>query len=285
MFARKGSVVVGVLLVALAGCGGDGTTSESTVETLPQTETTTPSSTGQLTSLLLDTSDVGAGWQVGPEVTDADLNDAHQIPCPDFAINPVIAARLRPIVGAQFEPVDRSSKHLIEFAVSRDPEQLDADLRVLFDAMDACSASTPTTTATGSLTVAPLTLPSLGDQRAAYMLIGVESSEVTWYVRSADVRVGPVGITLGLTEILADPDAAPSVSDDEFVDLVTAAVTKFAGGAAGIANPASVFCIEQGGRVVIVDETDGQVGYCELPDGRRIEEWEYFRSQVSTSEP
>lgn len=43
------------------------------------------------------------------------------------------------------------------------------------------------------------------------------------------------------------------------------------------ANPASEFCVEQGGEVDIVDEADGQVGYCVLPDGSRVEEWEYFR--------
>ena len=32
-----------------------------------------------------------------------------------------------------------------------------------------------------------------------------------------------------------------------------------------VANPASVFCVEQGGEVEIVDEEDGQVGYCLLP--------------------
>lgn len=55
----------------------------------------------------------------------------------------------------------------------------------------------------------------------------------------------------------------------------------------GIANPASVFCVDQGGTVEIVDEADGQVGYCNLPDGTRIEEWEYFRSQnpTATTEP
>ncbi len=55
----------------------------------------------------------------------------------------------------------------------------------------------------------------------------------------------------------------------------------------GLANPASVFCVQQGGTVEIVDETDGQVGYCNLPDGTRVEEWEYFRSEnpSSTAEP
>jgi len=52
----------------------------------------------------------------------------------------------------------------------------------------------------------------------------------------------------------------------------------------GIANPASEFCVQQGGEVDIVDEDDGQVGYCVLPDGTRVEEWEYFRAN-STTEP
>ncbi len=53
-----------------------------------------------------------------------------------------------------------------------------------------------------------------------------------------------------------------------------------------IANPAAVYCEEQGGTVEIVDESDGQVGYCNLPDGTRIEEWEYFRSQAGvTTQP
>jgi uncharacterized protein len=44
-------------------------------------------------------------------------------------------------------------------------------------------------------------------------------------------------------------------------------------------NPASVYCEEQGGTVELVEEEDGVVGYCELPDGTRIEEWELYRSR------
>lgn len=50
------------------------------------------------------------------------------------------------------------------------------------------------------------------------------------------------------------------------------------GGGSQLANPASVFCEEQGGTLELVDEAGGQVGYCNLPDGTRIEEWEYYRS-------
>lgn len=56
-------------------------------------------------------------------------------------------------------------------------------------------------------------------------------------------------------------------------------------GSTQMANPASVFCIDQGGTLDIVDEADGQVGYCTLPDGTRVEEWEYYRSQTGNTQP
>ena len=48
--------------------------------------------------------------------------------------------------------------------------------------------------------------------------------------------------------------------------------------AVGMANPASVYCEEQGGRVEIRQGPNGQIGYCHLPDGRVVEEWELFRA-------
>jgi putative hemolysin len=51
---------------------------------------------------------------------------------------------------------------------------------------------------------------------------------------------------------------------------------------AELANPASEYCVAQGGEVEIVDGDDGQEGICVLPDGTRIDEWEYFRSATST---
>ncbi|MBT3721243.1 DUF333 domain-containing protein [archaeon] len=46
-----------------------------------------------------------------------------------------------------------------------------------------------------------------------------------------------------------------------------------------VANPASEYCIEQRGRLMIVDEEGGQAGYCNLPDGRTCEEWALYRSE------
>ena len=51
----------------------------------------------------------------------------------------------------------------------------------------------------------------------------------------------------------------------------------------GIANPASVFCESSGGTIEIVDEAGGQVAYCNLPDGTRVEEWDYFNRMSSTT--
>jgi putative hemolysin len=54
-------------------------------------------------------------------------------------------------------------------------------------------------------------------------------------------------------------------------------------GSTGIANPASVFCEEQGGTVDIRNdaESEGQIGICVLPDGSECEEWAYFRGECT----
>ncbi len=44
-----------------------------------------------------------------------------------------------------------------------------------------------------------------------------------------------------------------------------------------MANPASVYCIDQGGKLEMVKTPEGEVGYCNLPSGERIEEWALFR--------
>lgn len=47
-----------------------------------------------------------------------------------------------------------------------------------------------------------------------------------------------------------------------------------------IANPASVFCEEQGGTLEItIAKGGGQLGLCTLKDGTKCEEWAYFRGE------
>lgn len=49
----------------------------------------------------------------------------------------------------------------------------------------------------------------------------------------------------------------------------------------GLANPAAVYCQEQGGTSKIVTAADGsQSGQCEFPDGKKCDEWQFFRTKV-----
>ena len=52
----------------------------------------------------------------------------------------------------------------------------------------------------------------------------------------------------------------------------------------GMPNPASVHCVREGGTVEIRRTDAGEAGYCRLPDGRVVEEWEFFRASQG-SEP
>jgi putative hemolysin len=54
---------------------------------------------------------------------------------------------------------------------------------------------------------------------------------------------------------------------------------------AGIANPASVYCEEQGGKLEIkTDNTGAQYGLCIFDDGSSCEEWGYYRGECSKGE-
>lgn len=48
---------------------------------------------------------------------------------------------------------------------------------------------------------------------------------------------------------------------------------------ASMANPASQYCAELGGRLEIRTEQAGEAGYCHLPDGSVMEEWELYRGK------
>lgn len=47
-----------------------------------------------------------------------------------------------------------------------------------------------------------------------------------------------------------------------------------------IANPASTYCLKIGGRLEFVSTAEGQMGFCILPNGERIEEWTLFRRDM-----
>lgn len=51
----------------------------------------------------------------------------------------------------------------------------------------------------------------------------------------------------------------------------------------GIANPASVYCVEHNGTLDIRDTPEGQAGYCTFPGGSVCEEWAYFRGECAAN--
>ena len=61
------------------------------------------------------------------------------------------------------------------------------------------------------------------------------------------------------------------------VILMAACVPEEKPAAVGLANPASVFCAEQGGKSVSRETAAGTVSDCHLPDGSVVEEWDFYR--------
>lgn len=53
----------------------------------------------------------------------------------------------------------------------------------------------------------------------------------------------------------------------------------------GIANPASVFCEQNGGKLEIITAEDGgQSGMCKFSDGSECEEWKFMRGECKVSD-
>jgi len=47
----------------------------------------------------------------------------------------------------------------------------------------------------------------------------------------------------------------------------------------GIANPAAVYCEELGYKYIIKETKDGQIGFCQFPDGVAIDGWKFFAGE------
>jgi putative hemolysin len=55
---------------------------------------------------------------------------------------------------------------------------------------------------------------------------------------------------------------------------------------AGIPNPASVYCTQQGNKLEIRTVSDGsQIGICIFPDGSTCDEWAYYRGECGPGIP
>lgn len=69
------------------------------------------------------------------------------------------------------------------------------------------------------------------------------------------------------------------------LSLLTACVDNDKTSRVEIANPASVFCEKNGGKLEIVTAEDGsQSGKCIFEDGSFCEEWAFFREECKPSD-
>ena len=90
-------------------------------------------------------------------------------------------------------------------------------------------------------------------------------------VIAALLVIGMVACT-SENEMTASTDAQVSVATEQPEQII------------GMANPASVYCIEQDGKLEMREELGGTTGYCVFPDGTEKEEWEYWRENHPTAQ-
>ncbi len=85
-------------------------------------------------------------------------------------------------------------------------------------------------------------------------------------------------VLLALVGMACTPSPAPTPAAPPAVTISTPAPTTVP--VAGMPNPASVFCQQQGGKTEIrKDAQGGEVGYCVFPDKSECEEWAFQRGE------
>ncbi|HAT03409.1 MAG TPA: hypothetical protein DCS29_01360 [Candidatus Magasanikbacteria bacterium] len=84
-------------------------------------------------------------------------------------------------------------------------------------------------------------------------------------------------VVLLLLGVGCSENSTPRSLDDGFVKLPIDAQI-------GLANPASTYCEEQGGKLEIAENDYGSTAYCGFPDGTYCEEWEFYRGECGTQQ-
>lgn len=280
------ALTVTALVTTTAGCGDEDVAVPTPDELLQRTVTA---------------ADLGDPWRSAPEsepqiITDDNRGDLATLDvCADASeddrrLATELAWQVIGAAGYVTDPVPAFTPTLTASLLADDPAMIRDTFETLRTAMTGCLPTSTVIIDAGEFEVTELDISSVGDDRfgVRYRQTDQPEGNDRWDLRHVIVREGPILMWLSLIEITPSADAM--VDDAEFDAAIVVATSRLADETppettARIANPASVYCEEQGGTVDIVDESDGQVGYCVLPDGTRIEEWEYFRSSTSTTVP
>ena len=95
---------------------------------------------------------------------------------------------------------------------------------------------------------------------------------------SIDLNAKQETISL-LTGILAGFDVTVNLSKTWDKTLISSTTTS--ANSTTIANPASVYCVNHGGKLDIRTTSSGQTGICVFSNGYECDEWNYFKGECS----
>lgn len=83
-------------------------------------------------------------------------------------------------------------------------------------------------------------------------------------------------VSVKTTNVPNPPADAPNIRY-QLISVLSKDPVPAKGTNVGMANPASVYCEQSGGKTEIVKAASGWTGYCNLPGGERVDEWTYYR--------
>jgi len=188
---------------------------------------TSAATTDALRSLLLAASDLPTDWTITYSQPGDEFGSFGDSSCPGHAVEPAIVDRVRPTVSASFGTAD-DVLAFEQAAFQSDPVQMEADLAAVFAVDAACFGMESMEGEGGKTVFERLVMPELADQQesATWRFLAEPDYAATAVGHIAIVRVGSIAMEISQSEVLRDPGASPTYTEEEFIALVQKAVAK-----------------------------------------------------------
>lgn len=145
---------------------------------------------------------------------------------------------------------------------------------------DSVSVAQLTETArTGDRVMFVGTVSDLGALFCSCFVVSADgASTVVWYDVPGETSTDITGIGNG-DDVRVEGELQAETDPGSGLPVVWATSIEPIG--TQLANPASVFCEEQGGIVDLREGEDGTAGFCVFADGSECEEWAFFRGECA----
>ena len=110
------------------------------------------------------------------------------------------------------------------------------------------------------------------------LIVSVAFANIVWLQNSNNFNVFQSEEIIKEINTAEEPETVLKTAEEPAVTLELSQ-DDVKGENVGIANPATIYCIELGYSHKIIETREGQVGICMFPDGSECDEWKFYSGE------